>query len=158
MPKAITTRGARVRVATHGGAGDRSPVVAGHAVVQVLECRLQHAFRIDVREALARRLDQFGEAAEGIVVITHAGAGGSDKASDRGSPAALRTALDAVPELTLIACHFGGYHRLSEADQLIVGTRAYLETSWPPRLADLDADRIRHAQLPRIGVTSAVAR
>jgi uncharacterized protein len=79
----------------------------------------------------------------GVTVITHAGAGGSDKASDRGSPAALRTALDAVPELTLIACHFGGYHRLSEADELIVGTRAYLETSWPPRLADLDRERIR---------------
>jgi predicted TIM-barrel fold metal-dependent hydrolase len=78
-----------------------------------------------------------------VTVITHAGAGGSDKASDRGSPAALRTALDAVPELTLIACHFGGYHRLSEADELIVGTRAYLETSWPPRLADLDRERIR---------------
>jgi len=56
---------------------------------------------------------------------------------------ALRAALDAVPTLTLIACHFGGYHRLDEADELMVGSRAYLETSWPPRLADLDRDRIR---------------
>jgi len=82
-------------------------------------------------------------AAEGIAVITHAGAGGSDEANHRGSPAALRAALDAVPTLTLIACHFGGYHRLDEADELMVGSRAYLETSWPPRLADLDRDRIR---------------
>ena len=82
-------------------------------------------------------------AAENIVVITHAGAGGTDEANDRGAPAKLRAALDAVPTLTLIACHFGGYHRLSEADELIVGTRAYLETSWPPRLADLDRERIR---------------
>jgi uncharacterized protein len=82
-------------------------------------------------------------AAAGIVVITHAGAGGSDEANHRGSPAALRAALDAVPTLTLIACHFGGYHRLDEADELMVGSRAYLETSWPPRLADLDRDRIR---------------
>lgn len=82
-------------------------------------------------------------AAEGITVITHAGAGGSDEANHRGSPAALRAALDAVPTLTLIACHFGGYHRLDEADELMVGSRAYLETSWPPRLADLDRDRIR---------------
>ncbi len=82
-------------------------------------------------------------AAEGITVITHAGAGGSDEANHRGSPAALRAALDAVPTLRLIACHFGGYHRLDEADELMVGSRAYLETSWPPRLADLDRDRIR---------------
>jgi uncharacterized protein len=82
-------------------------------------------------------------AAEGIVVITHAGAGGTDEANDRGAPAALRAAIDAVPTLTLIACHFGGYHRLDEASELMVGSRAYLETSWPPRLAELDRERIR---------------
>jgi uncharacterized protein len=48
-----------------------------------------------------------------------------------------------VPALRLIACHFGGYHRLSEAEQLVVGSRAFLETSWPPRLADLDRERVR---------------
>jgi predicted TIM-barrel fold metal-dependent hydrolase len=82
-------------------------------------------------------------AGSGVVVITHAGAGGSGDANDRGSPAALRAALDAVPALRLIACHFGGYHRLSEAEQLVVGSRAFLETSWPPRLADLDRERVR---------------
>jgi uncharacterized protein len=79
----------------------------------------------------------------GIVVITHAGAGGSAEANDRGTPAALRAAIDAVPGLTLIACHFGGYQLLGEAEELVVGSRAYLETSWPPRLADLDQERIR---------------
>jgi predicted TIM-barrel fold metal-dependent hydrolase len=79
----------------------------------------------------------------GVVVITHAGAGGAAEANDRGSPAALRAALDAVPSLTLIACHFGGYHRLGEAEQLVVGSRAYLETSWPPRLAELGKERVR---------------
>lgn len=81
---------------------------------------------------------------DGITVITHAGAGGSAEANDRGTPAALRAALDAVPDLTLIACHFGGYHQLDEAEELIVGSRAYLETSWPPRLGDLDKDRVRN--------------
>jgi predicted TIM-barrel fold metal-dependent hydrolase len=78
-----------------------------------------------------------------ITVITHAGAGGSAEANERGAPAALRAALDAVPNLTLIACHFGGYHELDAAEELIVGSRAYLETSWPPRVGDLDAERIR---------------
>jgi predicted TIM-barrel fold metal-dependent hydrolase len=78
-----------------------------------------------------------------IVVITHAGAGGDTAANERGTPAALRNALDAVPGLTLIACHFGGYHQLDAAEELVVGSRAYLETSWPPRVGDLDAGRVR---------------
>ncbi len=79
----------------------------------------------------------------GITVIAHVGAGGSDTANDRGDPASLRAVLEAVSHLRLIACHFGGYHRLDDAEQAIVGSRAYLETSWPPRLAELDKERIR---------------
>ena len=78
-----------------------------------------------------------------VTVITHAGAGASAEANDRGAPANLRYALDTVPTLRLIACHFGGYHQLDEAEQLVVGSRAYLETSWPPRMGDLDKERIR---------------
>lgn len=84
-----------------------------------------------------------GLAGADITVITHAGAGGDAAANNRGTPANLRIALDEVPELRLIACHFGGYHQLDEAEELIVGSRAYLETSWPPRLGDLDRTRIR---------------
>lgn len=78
-----------------------------------------------------------------VTVITHAGAGGDDDANDRGAPRHLRALLDVVPHLRLIACHYGGYHRLDEAEDLVVGSRAVLETSWPPRLSDLDADRMR---------------
>ena len=84
-----------------------------------------------------------GLAGADITVITHAGGGASGAANDRGTPANVRFALDSVPDLRLIACHFGGYHLLDEAEQLVVGSRAYLETSWPPRLGDLDRDRIR---------------
>jgi predicted TIM-barrel fold metal-dependent hydrolase len=84
-----------------------------------------------------------GLAAADITVITHAGAGATAEANDRGTPANVRFALDSVPELRLIACHFGGYHLLDDAEELVVGSRAYLETSWPPRLGDLDRDRIR---------------
>ena len=79
----------------------------------------------------------------GIIVITHVGAGGDPGANDRGSPAALRALLDAVPGLRLIACHFGGYHRLDEAEDLVVGSRAVLETSWPPTTGGLDQARVR---------------
>ena len=78
-----------------------------------------------------------------ITVITHVGAGGDTDANDRGSPGSLRKLLDAVPALRLIACHFGGYHRLDEAEDLLVGSRAVLETSWPPSTAGLDPCRVR---------------
>jgi predicted TIM-barrel fold metal-dependent hydrolase len=83
-------------------------------------------------------------AADGVIVITHAGAGGDPAANERGAPKHLRAVVDAVPELTLIACHYGGYHRMDEAEDLVVGApRVILETSWPPRLADVDPDRLR---------------
>ena len=79
----------------------------------------------------------------GIVVLTHAGAGGDAAADARGAPQQLRSLAAAVPTLQLIACHYGGYHRLDEAEDVIVGTNVWLETSWPPTLGDLDPARIR---------------
>jgi predicted TIM-barrel fold metal-dependent hydrolase len=81
-------------------------------------------------------------AGAGIVVITHAGAGADPAANERGAPHHLRALIDAVPELTLIACHYGGYHRLDEAEEQVVGSRAFLETSWPPTAGGLDRTRI----------------
>jgi len=78
----------------------------------------------------------------GMPVISHVGAGGDDDANDRGAPSALRTLADALPTLNLIACHYGGYHRLDEAEENVVGSRVTLETSWPPTVADLDKERI----------------
>jgi predicted TIM-barrel fold metal-dependent hydrolase len=83
-------------------------------------------------------------AEDGVTVITHAGAGGDPAANERGAPAHLRAIIDAIPSLVLIACHYGGYHRIDEAEELIVGApRVVLETSWPPRLAEFDPDRLR---------------
>ena len=45
--------------------------------------------------------------------------------------------------MRLIACHYGGYHRLDEAEDSIVGSGVWLETSWPPSVAELDPGRIR---------------
>jgi predicted TIM-barrel fold metal-dependent hydrolase len=78
----------------------------------------------------------------GMPVITHVGAGGDDDANDRGAPSALRALADALPTLNLIACHYGGYHRLDEAEEHVVGSRVTLETSWPPTLAELDEERL----------------
>ena len=83
-------------------------------------------------------------AEDGVTVITHAGGGGDAAANERGAPEHLRAIIDAIPSLRLIACHYGGYHRIDEAEKLVVGApRVILETSWPPRLADFDQDRLR---------------
>lgn len=89
---------------------------------------------LDILQALAE--DDF-------TVITHVGAGGSAEANDRGTPRYLLGVLERLPKLRLIACHFGGYHQLNDAEELIVGSSAILETSWPPTMAALDRNRIR---------------
>lgn len=90
---------------------------------------------VDLMRALADR---------GIVVLTHAGAGGDDPdGAERGHPRHVAGLVTAVPDLTLIACHYGGYHLLDEAEREVVGRRVILETSWPPAVADLDPGRVR---------------
>jgi predicted TIM-barrel fold metal-dependent hydrolase len=89
-----------------------------------------------VRDILAALSD------EGMPVISHVGAGGDDDANERGAPDALRRLADDLPDLKLIACHYGGYHRLDEAEEHVVGSRVVLETSWPPTLADLEKERL----------------
>jgi uncharacterized protein len=77
-----------------------------------------------------------------IVVLAHVGAGTDDAASERGAPEHIRAILQAAPTLRFIACHFGGYHRLEDAEAAAVGTDAYLETSWPPSVDGLGAERV----------------
>jgi uncharacterized protein len=81
-------------------------------------------------------------AADGIAVITHAGAGADQEANDRGAPALLRKLADALPGLDLIACHYGGYHRLDEAEEHVIGSRVTIETSWPPSMTLLEPERV----------------
>jgi len=78
----------------------------------------------------------------GMPVITHVGAGEDEAANRRGAPELLRRLADKLPDLKLIACHYGGYHRLDEAEQHVIGSGVTLETSWPPTMAELDPERV----------------
>lgn len=80
--------------------------------------------------------------ADGVAIITHAGAGGDPAANERGAPRHLRALVDRYPDLRLIACHYGGYHRLDEAEEHVVGAAVVLETSWPPTMAGLEPERV----------------
>jgi predicted TIM-barrel fold metal-dependent hydrolase len=62
-------------------------------------------------------------------------------ATARGRPAHAAALAAAIPDLKLIACHFGGYHRLAEAE--VLGRSVMVDTSWPPSVAELRVPRVR---------------
>ena len=72
----------------------------------------------------------------------HVGAGEDEDANERGAPTRCAGSPTTLPDLKLIACHYGGYHRLDEAEEHVVGSRVTLETSWPPTMAELDPERL----------------
>lgn len=78
-----------------------------------------------------------------IAVIAHVGAGGDRVSNERASPGMVRDIVRQFPDLRMIACHFGGYHQLDEAEEDLLGENVYLETSWPPSLATLAPERVR---------------
>lgn len=78
-----------------------------------------------------------------ISVIVHVGAGGSGAVNELSTPRMLREIVQSFPELRLVACHFGGYHMLSEAEEELRGLDVVLETSWPPSLAEVPPSTAR---------------
>jgi predicted TIM-barrel fold metal-dependent hydrolase len=77
-----------------------------------------------------------------FVTVIHVGGGGPLKSADNAHPDQLRRLVRDFPRLNIIACHFGGYRMYQEALDCVVGLRVYLDTSWPPGLATLDARRV----------------
>lgn len=78
-----------------------------------------------------------------IAVIAHVGSGGDAAANRRGTPAMIRDIVRTFPDLRLVCCHFGGYHQLDEAEAELLGLDLYLETSWPPSLAEIAPSRVK---------------
>jgi predicted TIM-barrel fold metal-dependent hydrolase len=85
-----------------------------------------------------------------FMALIHVGAG-NEHAKELCTPTMLRRVLDLFPRLDVIACHFGGYRMLDEAEATVIGTRAYVDTAWPPTLRGVDAARLR-AIIRRHGV------
>jgi uncharacterized protein len=85
-------------------------------------------------------LEAFGS---DIAVIAHVGAGGDGASNERATPAMIRDIVRQFPDLKMVACHFGGYHRLDEAEADLLGENVYLETSWPPTMAELAPEKVR---------------
>jgi predicted TIM-barrel fold metal-dependent hydrolase len=78
-----------------------------------------------------------------FAVIVHVGEGDSPERNARGTPAMMQNLVREFPRLDVIACHFGGYRLLDQAEEMIIGLPVHVDTSWPPGLATLDPARIR---------------
>lgn len=85
-------------------------------------------------------LEAFGS---DIAVITHVGAGGDAHTNGLSSPRMVADIAKQFPDLRLMACHFGGYKILDDAEEMLSGADVVLETSWPPSLKTLQPDRVR---------------
>jgi predicted TIM-barrel fold metal-dependent hydrolase len=97
-------------------------------------------YRLDDPRVLAILEALCGE----YVVVAHVGpvAGGAGE-GERCTPAMIRAIVERLPGLDLIACHFGGYRVLDEADEHVIGLPVHVDTAWPPSLAEIDPGRLR---------------
>ncbi|MFB8388261.1 amidohydrolase family protein [Microbacterium sp. NPDC055910] len=113
--------------------------LARHGVTAVKLHPLFQRFALDDRR-LWDILDAFGE---DIAVITHVGAGGDAYTNSLSSPGMIAAIAKQFPRLRLMACHFGGYKILDDAEEMLAGADIVLETSWPPSLNTLRPERVR---------------
>lgn len=108
-----------------------------HAVRGVKVHPILQGYRLDD----PRLLEIMRALADEYPVIVHVGAGaGSD--GEPASPRMLRDIATTIPTLDIVACHFGGYHKMVDALENLVGERVYLDTSWPPSVAELGVDSV----------------
>ncbi|GAA2411241.1 TatD family hydrolase [Actinomadura vinacea] len=136
----------RSRFIPFGTVHPELPVEENLAALQdngVVGVKLHPLFQ-DVSFADARVRELLTTLAEaGIPVIAHVGCGGDRAANERGASRHLPGLVAGTPGLTFIAAHFGGYHDLDAAEEWSVGAGVHLETSWPPSVGELPANRIR---------------
>lgn len=89
------------------------------------------------------RLAETLAALEGeFIVIVHVGAGGSADANAGCTPRMLADVVERHPRLDVIACHFGGYRLLEEAAEIVIGLPVYVDTSWPPSVGEIGAEKV----------------
>jgi predicted TIM-barrel fold metal-dependent hydrolase len=79
-------------------------------------------------------------AAAGRILLLHAGVDIGLPPPTHCTPARLARVLDAVPELTIVAAHMGGYALWDEVETHLLGRDLYFDTSYT--LADLGPARL----------------
>jgi len=89
-----------------------------------------------------RALRIYSAAAEaGLIVVLHCGLDVAfPPPDDRAEPARTRRALQAVPEMKLVATHMGGWRMWDEVDRELIGADCHMETSFT--LFELPPERV----------------
>ena len=77
----------------------------------------------------------YEELGDDMIAFIHGG-------GPQATPQRLARVLDGFPQMKVVIPHFGGQHDLEEAKRHIVGRNVYLDTSWPPRVADLPPETV----------------
>ncbi|MEE2058147.1 amidohydrolase family protein [Rhodococcus artemisiae] len=91
-----------------------------------------------------QRLAPLLDAMQGeFAVIIHVGSISTASSDGVCSPTMLADLSRNFPKLDVIACHFGGYQQFEAAVEFVVGLPVYLDTSWPPSLAELNPAEVR---------------
>jgi predicted TIM-barrel fold metal-dependent hydrolase len=78
-----------------------------------------------------------------FAVIIHVGEGDDAASNARCTPQMMRKLVRDFPDLDVIACHFGGYRLLDQAEEMVIGLPVYVDTSWPPGVGQIEATRLR---------------
>jgi predicted TIM-barrel fold metal-dependent hydrolase len=91
----------------------------------------------------ARLTPILGQLDPGFVVVVHVGGGGSAEQAAMATPQMVVDLSRRFPHLNVVACHFGGYHRFADALDVVCGERVFVDTSWPPSMAELDPESVR---------------
>jgi len=87
------------------------------------------------------RLWEILEALAGeFVAVAHIGEGGSR--AEKCTPQMARKIVENFPSLDFVACHFGGFRLLDQAEEEIIGHPVYVDTAWPPSLTEVPAKRL----------------
>lgn len=89
----------------------------------------------DLLELLAALAGEFP-----VLFHVGAGAGGDGSAAH---PSMVRDIKRRIPDLTVIAAHFGGFRMLDESSRCLIGEDVYLDTSWPPSMLSVGTDVVR---------------
>jgi predicted TIM-barrel fold metal-dependent hydrolase len=79
-------------------------------------------------------------AAAGVIALCHAGVDIGLPPPVHCTPDGLARVLDAVPQLTIVAGHMGGYAQWDAVERLLLGRALYLDTSYS--LTDLGPERM----------------
>ena len=75
--------------------------------------------------------------------VFHVGPEQPGHPNDLAPPRMVADIAKAFPDLVVIAAHFGGFHAYEEALEHLIGLPIYLDTSWPPSVAELGSAHVR---------------